>query len=248
MSEDVFLSRHLWPVSNMERLMAKLLLRKFRRVLIDVNTQYDLIFQGNNDNSELLRNIRRLFAWARVKHIPVISTALIRRTLSCPEAFKNSEALCLEGTAGQKKIRYSMLTANVLFGPDNRLDLPRHLLSDYQQVIFEIRSEDPFYLPRADRLLSELRSDEFIVFGFGLESGIKHTVLELMRRRKRVTIVEDAISRYGCVDFEMGLRKLEIKGSGRAKTADLAGVSRLNGHAGNRQPWHSPMIINARIG
>jgi len=128
----------------MERLMAKLLLRKFRRVLIDVNTQYDLIFQGNNDKSELLRNIRRLFAWARVNHIPVISTALIRRAMSCPEAFKNSKPFCLEGTAGQKKLRYSMLTANVTFGPDNRLDLPRHILSDYQQVIFEIRSDDPF--------------------------------------------------------------------------------------------------------
>jgi nicotinamidase-related amidase len=232
----------------MERLMAKLLLRKFRRVLIDVNTQYDLIFQGDNDNSELLRNIRRLFAWARVNHIPVISTALICRALSCPEAFKNSKPLCLEGTAGQKKLRYSMLTANVTFGPDNRLDLPRHILSDYQQVIFEIRSDDPFSLPRADRLLSELRSDKFIVFGSGIESGIKHTVLELMRRRKKVTIVEDAISRHGCVDFEMGLRKLEIKGAVRANTADLAGVSRLNGHAGNRQPWRSPMVVNARIG
>jgi len=228
--------------------MAKLLLRRYRRVLVDVNTQYDLIHFGNHNRTELLRKIRRLFAWARVRNIPVISTALCRRTSSCPELLDDIEALCQEGSSGQKKIRTTILNSNVVFGPENRMDLPHQLLSNYQQVILESRSEDPFSLPRADRLMSEARADEFVVFGVGLENSIKHIVLGLMRRRKKVAIVRDAIDRYGCNDFEMGLRKLEIKGARIINTADLAGESRLNGHKPRVVSQAATLMLNPYTG
>lgn len=227
--------------------MAKLLRRRFRRVLVDVDTQYDLVCQDNQDHSDLLRNIRRLIAWSRVHHIPVISTALTHRPVSCPEVLSDTGVFCLEGSPGQKKIRYTILTSNVLFGPDNRMDLPRHLLSDYQQIIFEKRSEDPFLMPRADRLLSELRADEFIVFGIGLENAIKHTVLGLLHRGKRVQLVLDAVDRDNN-NTEVALRKLEAKGARLVKTASIAGHSRLCGRINHRSPWHASMLINARIG
>ncbi|MBN1766270.1 MAG: isochorismatase family protein [Sedimentisphaerales bacterium] len=227
--------------------MVKLLRRRFRRILIDVDTQYDLVYRLDQYRDQMLRNIRRIIAWSRINHYPVISTAICRREVSCPDPDLN-EDICIEGTQGQKKIRYTMLNSNVLFGPDNRLDLPRHLLTDYQQVIFEKRSEDPFEMPRADRLLSEVKADEFIVFGIGLETGIKHTVLGLLRRKKQVVLVKDAMELNGNRDVHLCLRKLEAKGARIISTADLAGQSHLHGSAEHQQPWHNQHLINARIG
>ena len=228
--------------------MAKLLRRRFRRILIDVDTQYDLVYQNGQNCSDLLRNIRRLIAWSRIKRIPVISTALVRRQVTCPDKMYGPDAVCIDGSPGQKKIRYPMLPSNVMFGPENRFDLPRHILSDYRQVIFERRTEDPFQHPRADRLLSELKVDEFIVFGVALETAVRHTVLGLLRRGKQVLLVTDAVYRQDKRNSEFNIRKLEAKGAKRITTAALTGQSHLSGQVKTRKPWQCPLLINARIG
>jgi len=88
----------------------------------------------------------------------------------------------------------------VRFKADRYTDLPGNLLKNHRQIIFEKHTEDIFNLPRADRFLTDLAADEFIVFGSELESAILMTVLGLLSRRKRVTVVLDAISIDGvCV-------------------------------------------------
>lgn len=226
--------------------MAKLKKRRFRRVLVDVDTQYDLVYNGNINCEEMLRNFRRLFAWSRVEKIPVVSISLCRRPVSCPDAYDKSETYCVEGNPGQKKLRYTLLPSNIVFSPDNRMDLPRHLMNDYQQIIFEVRGENPFDLPRADRLLSEIIVDEFVVFGVGLESAIKHTVLGLLRRGKPVSVVRDAVDKCRG-GFEMNLRKLETKGASLVFTSDLAGRSKLSGEISKRFPWRDSVMANVRI-
>ena len=59
--------------------MARLVRRKYRRVLLDIDTQYDLVKEPSHDISGILANSRRLIAWARARKIPVISTALSRQ-------------------------------------------------------------------------------------------------------------------------------------------------------------------------
>ena len=180
--------------------MAKIWRRRLRRVLVDVDTQIDLLIpQANQVDAPLLRNIRRLMAWGRLNHYPVISTVLSCRpddSALDPKAHR----VCIEGTKGQEKISYSMLANSVRFNPDRYTDLPENLLKNHQQVIFEKHTADIFNQPRADRLLTGLAADEFIVFGSELESAIQMTVLGLLSRRKRVTVVLDAISIDGvCV-------------------------------------------------
>lgn len=227
--------------------MAKLFHRRARRVLIDVDTQYDLIFGNDRDNSEVLANIRRLFAWARVHHMPVVSTALTSRSDAVPDKTTDFKQICIEGTPGQKKIRYTMLSSNILFGPENRMDLPRHLLRDFQQIIFEKRTFDPFDQPRIDRMLSELKCDEFIVFGVGVSTSIKCTALGLLRRGKRVLLVQDAID-YGLTgESSLAIRKIEAKGAKLIKTNSITGPSRLKGKAGHDNPWHTPVLTPARV-
>ncbi len=226
--------------------MAKLKKRKFRRIIVDVNTQYDLVYNGNINYHEMIRNFRRLFAWSRVERIPVVSISLCRRPVSCPDLYDQSDIYCLEGDPGQKKINYTTLSSNITFSPDHRMDLPRHLMNDYQQIVFEIRGDDPFDMPRADRLLSELKADQFVVFGVGLTSTLKHTVLGLLRREKTVTVVRDAVdnSKSG---FEMNLRKLETKGASLSFTSDLAGKSKLSGKITKRSAQDTAVLTNARV-
>jgi len=207
--------------------MAKRLWRKTRRILIDVDTQKDLIYSDGINSKALLLNFRRLIAWARVNKYTVISTSLsrpINDTYHDPETPHN----CLEGTDGQKKIHYTNLPNRILFGPENRLDLPRNLIREYQQIIFEIRTEDPFAHPRADRLLTELRNDEYIVFGMGVEDTLKAMVLGLLTRRKKVFLVLDAVgTALNDHKKNLVLRQMEAKGAIPISTNKLTGKSKI---------------------
>jgi nicotinamidase-related amidase len=221
--------------------MANIKRRRFRRVLVDVDTQVDLIFgelprwfpsrvsnNGSSDHSldELLQRFRRLIAWARVRDVPVVSTALTQRS-DLLDSEGTIARVCYEGAPGQMKIRFTTLPSRITFGPENRLDLPRHILADYQQIIFEKRVYDPFTQPRADRLLTEMKADEFIVFGMGLEWGIKSMVLGLLGRRKTVTLVRDAVAGCRPDSATMALRQMEAKGARFVDTYRVTGASRL---------------------
>ena len=210
--------------------MARFRRRRFRRVLIDVDTQVDNVCKNSRDHSECLRHIRRLMAWSRRNHIPVISTAITRRPAAADDPFVPAP-LCVEGTPGQRKIKFTTLHRRICFTSENRFDLPTSILTDYQQVIFEKRTDDPFVQPRADRLLTDLHADQFIVFGIGIETAIKNTVLGLLSRGKSVTVVTDAVDTLGHTDNRrtaiLALRKMEAKGAKLIKTATLTGHSTL---------------------
>jgi nicotinamidase-related amidase len=232
--------------------MANIKRRRFRRVLVDVDTQVDLIFteylryypfeESNGADyplNQLLSRFRRLTAWARVRGIPVISTALTQRyDLTADEG--SFTGLCREGAPGQSKIRFTLLPSRITFGPENRLDLPRHILADYQQIIFEKRVFDPFTQPRADRLLTELKAEEYIVFGMGLEWGVKATVLGLLARRKKVILVRDALVGHRYESATMAMRQMEAKGAKLIDASRLSGSSRLqNTRASNRDVYRA---------
>jgi len=225
--------------------MTRLFRRRIRRVLVDIDTQYDLFNHSAQDITVLLRRIRRLMAWARVQHIPVISTALARprpeNNVIPPGSLNN----CMEGTFGQRKISYTQLPTRIRFGAENRLDLPRNLLGQYQQIIFEKRTEDPFAHPRADRLLTELKIEEFILFGMGIDKAIKAAALGLLYRRKQVLIVTDAVNSADRRTTIMSLRQMEAKGARLVTTESLTGKSRLVGPVVLKSPPAS-VLSNSR--
>ncbi|MBN1845181.1 MAG: cysteine hydrolase [Sedimentisphaerales bacterium] len=216
--------------------MARLLPRRVRRVCIDIDTQYDRLNHTDRDRTDLLTRIRRLVAWARVRRIPLISTALSRLSVHNSVTPAGTRQECIEGTPGQMKIPYTLMPRHILIGPENRMDLPSDLLSDYQQVILEKRTEDPFTHPRTDRLLTDLKRDEFIVFGVGAEKAVKATVLGLLYRRKHVLVVADAIDGDTPKTLQMALRQMEAKGAKLVTTAGLTGQSRLVGKACLKSP------------
>ena len=198
-----------------------------KQILIDIDTQKDfLLAQGKaciRNHRRVLAHIRRMMAWARSQHVPIISTAEVY-----PD--NNGESAvdyCIDGTDGQKKIRYTLLNDRVCFAADGNTDLPRDMLRRHRQIILHKRCVDPFNEPRIDRLLSEVRASEFILVGTCLEGAVKMTALGLLQRGKKVTIVVDAVGTHNNKDAKLALRKMETKGAKLVETKKIAGTSHL---------------------
>ena len=165
-------------------MIRQLLKRRRRHVLIDVNTQRDFFLAEGNacirNHRRVLGRIRRIMAWARRRNIPVISICEVYPNHNG----ENEVEYHIDGTDGQKKIRYTLLSNRISFVADDSTDLPTDLLQRYRQIILYKRCLDPFDEPRIDRLLSEMRADEFILIGASTEGAVKATALGLLQRGK----------------------------------------------------------------
>jgi nicotinamidase-related amidase len=200
---------------------------KRKQIIIDVDTQNDFLLVSGKacvkNHRRVLAHIRRVMAWARYKNIPIISTAEVYTN-------NNGESIpgyCIDGTDGQKKVRYTLRNNRISFTADGSTDLPRDILRKYEQIILHKRCVDPFDEPRIDRLLSEIKASEFILVGTSLEGAVKATVLGLLQRGKKVTVIIDATGSYNIREAKLAVRKMETKGARLIETRKLAGLSHL---------------------
>ena len=202
-----------------------------KQVLVDVDTQKDFLLADGKacirNHRRVLGHIRRVMAWARARGIPIISLAEVHPNHNGESQF----GYCIDGTEGQRKVRYTLVGNRVSFPADGHNDLPRDMLRQYSQVILHKRCTDPFEEPRIDRLLSELRATEFVLIGAAAEGAIKATALGLLQRGKKVTVVTDAVGSHNKREAKLALRKVEAKGAKLTETKRVAGVSRLR-HVG----------------
>lgn len=197
-----------------------------RNVLIDIDTQRDFLLADGKacvwNHSEVLANVRRVMAWARHQNIPVISIAEVR-----PGNNHVGTSCCTDGTNGQKKIRYTLLRSRASFPADNGNALPVDLLRAHRQVVLHKRCIDPFEEPRIERLLSEIRANEFILIGAGTEDAVVATALGLLHRGKKVSLIVDAIGSHNRKEGKLALRKMKAKGARLVTTRNFAGTSHL---------------------
>lgn len=199
-------------------------LRK-KRILIDVDTQQDFFLADGKmcvrNHRRVLANIRRVMAWARREHIRVVSTALVHH----PD--DHHDPYCLIGTEGVKKLRYTLRHRHVIFDADDNTDLPREEVHDSEQIVLYKRTVDPFDEPRAERMLTETKANEFIVIGGPTETAVLATVLGLLIRQKNVVLVYDAVGSLDKGAAEVALRKMQAKGAKLVDTRSLFGGSSL---------------------
>jgi len=204
-------------------MIRQLMKTRRKQVLIDVNTQKDFFRDDGRvrvgNRRRVLGHIRRVMAFARARKIPVISISEVR-----PE---NNGGYCVDGTDGAQKIRYTLLSNRASFAADNNTDLPVDLLRRYRQIILHKRCVDPFDEPRIDRLLSEIRANEFVLIGACAEGAIEATALGLLQRGKKVSVIVDAIGAQDKQRARHALRKMAAKGARLIETKKLAGASHL---------------------
>lgn len=201
---------------------------KRRPVLVDINTQRDYMFAEGRacirNHRRVLVHVRRMMAWARANHVPIISACEV---YPANNGHNGEPQYCIDGTDGQRKISYTLVDNRVTFPADGSTDLPRDMLRRYQQVILHKRCIDPFEEPRIDRLLSEVAAAEFVLIGACAEGAIKAAALGLLQRDKKVCVVVDAVGYHDSREAKMAFRKVEAKGARLIETRRLAGISHL---------------------
>ncbi len=208
-------------------MILQLVRTKRKQIIVDIVTQKDFLLASGKacigNHRRVLAHIRRVMAWARFRNVPIISTAEVHPNHNG----ESQTGYCIDGTDGQKKIRYTLFNNRVSFAADGNTDLPRDILRRYKQVILHKRCVDPFDEPRIDRLLSEVRANEFIIIGISLEGAVRAAALGLLQRGKQVTVIVDAVGSHNKREAKLALRKMETKGAKVIETRKLAGVSHL---------------------
>lgn len=204
-----------------------MIIRRNLEVFLDVCTQRDYLCPDGACpalNANLITpNLKHLMAFARWAGVP---------TISCVDAARPHEvagrlhASCVLGTAGQQKIPYTLLPDRVVIESDNCLCVALDVLQRHQQAILLKGHRDPFTNPKLDRLLTEMPTRRFVVFGVSLESSIRLLVLGLLLRHRNVTLVRDACAYWNCSEADMSLRQLGAKGCHMLTVSELLDARR----------------------
>ncbi len=201
--------------------------------LIDLNTQGDFFSPDGATPvvfAEGMRPpLRRVIAWMKRNHVPVVSTM---QTFRCRDVQPDR---CIAGTPGQSKVDYTVLPNHIFVAGDNTLAISTDLFRQYQQVIFPQRSQDLFANPKADRFLTQVRVDEFLVFGAVCEQDVKTVVLGLLARAKKVSVITDACGCWNQMEADLATRQVQAKGA-NILTVDELVQRRVRTRWSNGQP------------
>ena len=193
------------------------------RVLLDIESQQDFFRRGGAlyrpQSLGVARQIARLFAWARVNDIPVVSTVL--RLRPGERGPLSSKPYCVEDTKGERKLAKTVLRRRINLGLLNTTDLPDHIFQKYQQVIFEKRNADIFAHVRAERLITELPPCTFLLCGAGVSAGIVQAAVGLRSRGFPVILASDAALGVSPGPARMAHLRMEAKGVLYATTESI---------------------------
>ncbi len=161
----------------------------------EVDVQADFMLPGGKlyvpGAEKLLPNIRKLTNAARRGDVLLVSHGCFH-PVNDPE-FKQFPPHCLKGTPGAEFVPEAVADDFVRVENDANAELPEDL-SKYQQIILEKQTLDIFETHHADELVDRLGDNaEFVVFGVVTEYCVSCAVRGLLKRKRRVAVVRDAI-------------------------------------------------------
>ncbi len=190
-------------------------------VVVDVDTQNHFFRDDSpihvRNHRHVLGNIERILAWAWANHIHTISTihAAGRKAVWY--------ASFLARAFSEQKPGGTLCSHSLHLDAMDCTDLPWPLMEQCDQVIVYKRCCDPFAEPRADRLLTELEADAFVVVGTPTEGAVGMTAIGLLARGKNVLVVVDAIGSLSTSFARRALQKMQVKGARLVATETLLG-------------------------
>jgi nicotinamidase/pyrazinamidase len=161
----------------------------------EVDVQADFMLPGGKLHvpgaEKLLPNIRKLTDAARRGEVFLVSHGCFH--LANDPEFKQFPRHCVKGTAGAEFVPEALAANFVRVENDANARLPEDLFK-YQQIILEKQTLDIFETQHADELLERLGSAaELVVFGVVTEYCVSLAVRGLLKRKRRVAVVRDAI-------------------------------------------------------
>jgi nicotinamidase/pyrazinamidase len=180
----------------------------------EVDVQADFMLPGGKlyvpGAEKLLPNIRKLTDAARRDEVFLVSHGCFHPPND--REFKQFPPHCLKGTAGAEFVPEALTETFVRVENDVNAKLPEDLFQ-YQQIILEKQTLDIFESRHADALVERLgNAAEFVVFGVVTEYCVSLAARGLLKRKRRVAIVSDAIESLA---QEAGTKTLaELQGLG----------------------------------
>ncbi len=161
----------------------------------EVNVQADFMLPGGKlyvpGAEKLLPNIRKLTDAARRGEVFLVSHGCFH-TPNDPE-FQQFPPHCVKGSPGAEFVPEALTENFVRVENESNAGLPEDL-SKYQQIILEKQTLDIFETRHANALIDRLSSAaEFVVFGVVTEYCVNYAAKGLLKRNRRVAVVQDAI-------------------------------------------------------
>ena len=181
----------------------------------EVDVQADFMLPGGKlyvpGAEKLLPNIRKLTDAARRGEVFLVSHGCFHPA-DDPE-FKQFPPHCLKGTAGAEFVPEALAEKLLRVENDVSAKLPENLFK-YRQIILEKQTLDIFESCHADELVERLgNSAEFVVFGVVTEYCISLAVKGLLKRKRKVAVVRDAIETLAPEVGNKTLAELESLGA-----------------------------------
>ena len=189
----------------------------------EVDVQADFMLPGGKlyvpAAEKLLPNIRKLTDAARRGDVFLVSHGCFHR-VEDPE-FKQFPPHCIKGTAGAEFVPEALADNFVRLENDANAKLPDDLLN-YQQIILEKQTLDVFESRHAVALLEQLgNTAEFVVFGVATEYCVSFAVKGLLKRKRRVALVRDAIETLAAEVGDKTLAELQRLGARLVSTDEI---------------------------
>jgi len=189
----------------------------------EVDVQADFMLPGGKlyvpAAEKLLPNIRKLTDAARRGDVFLVSHGCFHR-VEDPE-FKQFPPHCIKGTAGAEFVPEALADNFVRLENDANAKLPDDLLN-YQQIILEKQTLDVFESRHAVALLEQLgNTAEFVVFGVVTEYCVSFAVKGLLKRKRRVALVRDAIETLAAEVGHKTLAELQKFGARLVSTDEI---------------------------
>jgi nicotinamidase/pyrazinamidase len=162
-----------------------------------------------------LPNMKRLTDAARAGRVFLVSDACVHAPND--EEFKRFPPHCVGGTPGAAIVPETLADKFLVIPSRAGVQIPRDL-SEVQQVILEKQTLDVFDNPNTETILQRLQTftdpdAEFFVFGVVTEYCVRLAAKGLLQRRRRVSLVTDAIETLNAADGEKALEELTALGA-----------------------------------
>lgn len=181
-----------------------------KTVFFDIDTQIDFTYPAGAlyvpGAERILPAVQRLNQYAAAHGIPVVSST-DAHSENDPE-FREWPAHCVAGTTGQLKPAGTLLERRVVI-PNRPVAFD---LGGAQQIVLEKQKLDLFTNPNIAQLIERLQADRYVVYGVVTEYCVKCAAMGLLRTRKPVTLVTDAIQTLREEDAGRVLREFTAHG------------------------------------
>jgi nicotinamidase/pyrazinamidase len=187
-----------------------------RKLIVwEVDTQADFMLAGGKlyvpGAEKLLPNIRRLTDLARQDRVFLVSHGCYHAP-DDPE-FKLFPPHCIKGTPGASYVAEALTDKVAVVPNEPEASLPKDIFC-YQQILLEKQTLDIFESRHAEELLKRLpRESEFLLFGVVTEYCVRLAALGLLKRGRKVFIIEDAIESLKPEDGGRAIAELKQLGA-----------------------------------